>query len=87
MYLIRQELNGFEIKIFYMKQLKCPNCGSMFTVDEAEYASIVSQVKTAEFNEEIERRMAEMSARKDAEQKASMAEAGKSFNDRLFAKD
>lgn len=69
-----------------MKELKCPNCGSVFTVDEADYASIVSQVKNAEFNEEIERRMAEMSEKKDAEQKASMAEADKSFNQRLNEK-
>ena len=32
-----------------MKELKCPQCGSVFSVDEADYASIVSQVKNAEF--------------------------------------
>ena len=40
-----------------MKELKCPKCGSVFTVDEADYASIVSQVKNAEFDAEIARRM------------------------------
>ena len=69
-----------------MKEIKCPNCGSVLTVDEADYASIVSQVKNAEFNEEIERRMAEMSEKKDAEQKASMAEADKTFNQKLNEK-
>ena len=69
-----------------MKEIKCPNCGSVLTVNEADYASIVSQVKTAEFNEEIERRMAEMSEKKDAEQKASMAEADKTFNQKLNEK-
>ena len=69
-----------------MKELRCPNCGSVFTVDEADYASIVSQVRNAEFNGEISRRMAEMSARKDAEQKVSMAEADKSFNRKLNEK-
>ena len=29
-----------------MKELKCPQCGTMFTIDEADYASIVSQIKT-----------------------------------------
>lgn len=29
-----------------MKELKCPHCGSVFAVDEADYASIVNQVKT-----------------------------------------
>ena len=40
-----------------MKELKCPNCGSVFSVDEADYASIVSQVKNAEFYEEINSRI------------------------------
>ena len=28
-----------------MKELKCPKCGNAFVVDEADYASIVNQVK------------------------------------------
>ncbi len=49
-----------------MKELKCPNCGSTFTVDEAGYASILQQVKTAEFDCEVQRRLAEI--RKSDEQ-------------------
>ena len=70
-----------------MKELKCPKCGNVFYVDEADYASIVSQVKNAEFHEEVERRLVEMSAKKDAENKASMAEAGKTFQEQIFKKD
>lgn len=70
-----------------MKELKCPKCGNVFSVDEADYASIVSQVKNAEFHEEVERRLVEMSAKKDAENKASMAEAGKTFQEQIFKKD
>ena len=44
----------------HMKELKYPNCGSMFTVDEADYASIVSQVKNAEFEEELARLLTEL---------------------------
>ena len=40
-----------------------------FTVDEADYASIVSQVKNAEFEDELQRRLSEMMEKKDAEQK------------------
>jgi Uncharacterized protein conserved in bacteria len=69
-----------------MKELKCPKCGNVFSVDEADYASIVNQVKNAEFHEEVERRLAEMSAQKDAEQQASMAQADKTFNEKLFEK-
>ena len=31
-----------------MKELKCPKCGNIFKVDEADYASILNQVKTKE---------------------------------------
>ena len=70
-----------------MKELKCPNCGSMFTVDEADYASIVSQVKNAEFEEELNLRLAEMMGRKDAEQKVKDAVAREDFSKKLGDKD
>lgn len=41
------------------KELKCPKCGSVFSVDAADYAQIADQVKTAEFNAEVARRLDE----------------------------
>ena len=70
-----------------MKELRCPNCGSMFTVDEADYASIVNQVKNAEFEEELCRRINEMKGRQDAEQKVKDAEAREDFGKKLSAKE
>ncbi len=52
-----------------MRELKCPKCGSTFTVDEADYASILNQVKTAEFNKELQQRAAELKAQQEALQK------------------
>ena len=46
-----------------MKELKCPKCGSVFTVDEADYVSILNQVKNAEFEEELCRRLEEVKGR------------------------
>lgn len=40
-----------------MKEIKCPKCGNMIAVDEADYAFILNQVKNAEFDAEIDRRM------------------------------
>lgn len=40
-----------------MAQIKCPHCGKAFTVDESEYASIVKQVRDAEFERDIEERV------------------------------
>ena len=58
-----------------MKELKCPKCGNAFVVDEADYASILSQVKNAEFQEEVERRMEEFHRQQWAEQKADTLRA------------
>ena len=54
-----------------MKELKCPKCGSVFSVDEADYALILSQVKNREFDEEIKRRLTELHQQHLAEQKAA----------------
>ena len=70
-----------------MKELRCPNCGSMFTVDEADYASIVSQIKNAEFEEELARRLKEMQGLQDARQLAKDAAAREDFSRKLGAKE
>lgn len=70
-----------------MKELKCPKCGSVFTVDEADYASIVSQVRNAEFDGEVRCRIAELHARQEAEQKAAKAEAEQQYQKKLFEKE
>ena len=72
---------------FLMKELKCPKCGNAFVVDEADYASIVNQVKNAEFNEELNRRVEELHKQHKAEQKADVLKVEMSFNDKLNAKD
>ena len=39
-----------------MSEIKCPNCGEVFTVDESGYAAIVGQVRDAEFNKSLDQR-------------------------------
>ncbi len=70
-----------------MKEISCPKCGSVFKVDEADYASIVSQVKNAEFKAEVERRMEELHRQHLAEQKASELKAEQTFQTKLSAKE
>ena len=70
-----------------MKELKCPKCGNVFQVDEADYASIVSQVKNAEFEAEIEKRLNEISSRQKAEQELVAAKAEQGFQQQLNQKD
>lgn len=70
-----------------MKELKCPKCGSTFKVDEADYASIVNQVKNEEFNQEVERRVAEMKEKQDALQQADEARHQAEIANALSQKD
>ena len=70
-----------------MKELKCPNCGQVFQVDEADYASIVSQVKNAEFDAEVDRRLAELHERHKAEQELVTAKTEQSFQKQLSSKE
>ena len=55
-------------------------------MDEADYASIVNQVKNAEFREELERRVNEMEARRRSEQELSAARAEQDFEKKLTVK-
>ena len=43
-----------------MKELKCPKCGNVFVVDEADYISIANQVRNNEFHNDLEARVREM---------------------------
>lgn len=39
-----------------MKEIKCPHCGQLFTIDETNYNSIVKQVRDHEFYDELKKR-------------------------------
>ena len=48
-----------------MQEIKCPNCGEVFQVDESGYAQIAQQVRDHEFSKELQRR--EIEIRKQSE--------------------
>lgn len=58
-------------------EIKCPKCGTIFTVDESEYATLLEQVRTKEFDasvkKETDRIMRDM--KKDAKLAAMQAAA------------
>ena len=43
-----------------MHEIKCPNCGKTFKVDETSYAAILAQVRGKEFDEELHERLAQL---------------------------
>lgn len=70
-----------------MRELKCPKCGAVFTVDEADYASILNQVKNDAFDAEVRKRLAELHEQQKVEQNAAILKTEQGFKEKLSAKD
>lgn len=70
-----------------MKELKCPNCGSVFKVDESDYVAILAQVKNKEFDQEVERRIKEIDNQRKAEQEAVILKANQTYKENLNVKE
>lgn len=70
-----------------MKDIKCPNCGTTFQVDDTFYAAILEQVRTSEFNKEINRRIADIKEQFKSKEETVKAITEKSFEQRLSEKD
>ena len=58
-----------------MAEIKCPNCGKVFQVDEAGYAQILQQVRDAEFKRQLDEQRALMEQREAAAVEAARAKA------------
>ena len=56
-----------------MKEIKCPNCGTVITVDDADFAAILNQVRTEEFDAEVNRRIEETKQLLKAEEAKKLA--------------
>ena len=70
-----------------MNQIKCPNCGEVFTIDESDYESIVKQIKDHEYMEDLER--VERQHKKELDQAVMIAKADaeKAFTEKMNVKD
>jgi len=68
-------------------EIKCPHCGTVFTIDEAQYAHIAQQVRTAEFDKELHDRLVEAEKLKQAEIAAAVANAARQSQMAVTSKD
>ena len=64
-----------------MAEIKCPNCGSLFNVDESNYASIVSQIRDKEFDAELNRRLQEIEKSKQQEMQIALMQKNQDIKD------
>lgn len=70
-----------------MNEIRCPNCGKVFSVDEASYASVVNQVRTHEFEEEVRRRVQEIEKQQQLLRQTDMLQADNTFQRELNSKE
>mgnify|MGYP000094327824 CR=1 FL=1 len=70
-----------------MHEITCPHCGKAFKVDEAGYADIVSQVRTKEFDVELEKRLHLADADKKAAVELAQSRAAAEAQKAAAAKD
>lgn len=70
-----------------MKELRCPHCNRVFTVDESEYADLLSQVRNESFQSELERRIKEIHDTHVAQMETALAKKDSEKNVELGQKD
>ena len=70
-----------------MQEIRCPNCGEVFQVDESGYAQIAQQVRDAEFDKELKRREQELTREKESDLKIAGMEQEKIYKAGMAKKD
>ncbi|MBP5781201.1 MAG: DUF2130 domain-containing protein [Clostridia bacterium] len=70
-----------------MHEIKCPNCGQVFQVDETGYAEIVRQIHDVEFEKELEQRVKELEKSSQNDMLIAKLEQEKKHSEALTRKD
>ncbi|MBQ3568191.1 MAG: DUF2130 domain-containing protein [Anaerotignum sp.] len=70
-----------------MQEIKCPNCGEVFQVDETGYEKIVQQVRDKEFDKELDRREKEAEAKREQELELLRLQEEKEYAKNIAKKD
>ncbi|WP_193128732.1 DUF2130 domain-containing protein [Gulosibacter sediminis] len=70
-----------------LNEIKCPHCGTPFTIDKAQYADIVQQVRSTEFEHELHARLAAADKTKESEIALAVAKEAQQAQKASAAKD
>ena len=70
-----------------MNEIKCPNCGTVFQIDEVDYQSIVKQIRDTEFNREVRLREEQFEKDKDNLIKLNTASVKEQYSELIKNKD
>ena len=70
-----------------MHEIKCPNCGNVFSIDESGYAQILKQVRDEEFEKELKKRESDLVDKKENDLKMLEIKQEQTLKDTITAKD
>lgn len=70
-----------------MQEIRCPNCGEVFQVDETGYDQIARQIRDKEFAKELERREKELEAKQEKELELIRMQEEKEYSAGISKKD
>ena len=70
-----------------MQEIRCPNCGEVFVVDESGYAQIVQQVRDKEFDRELKQREKDFEEMKKKDLELAQMKQKRAFDQELSSKE
>lgn len=70
-----------------MQEIKCPNCGEVFVVDESGYAQIVQQVRDKEFDKKVRQREKDFEEMKEKDLELAKMKQKEEFDKLLSSKE
>jgi hypothetical protein len=70
-----------------VNEIKCPHCGKTFEINQESYAQILNQVRTHEFQIEIDKQIGLLKAQKDSAMALELQKADSNFQNQLLGKE
>ena len=70
-----------------MNQIKCPHCLKEFTIDEASYSDIVSQIKNKEFQSEVHEKLELLKVQNEKDIIIEKSKVEATYKDQLVQKE
>ena len=70
-----------------MNEIKCPNCGKIFKIDEMDYESIVKQIRDHEFEKELKREEDKYNKDKELSLKLLESKMNEEYHSKISDKD
>ena len=66
-----------------MHEIKCPNCGTIFQIDEMDYQSIIKQIRDQEFEKEISEREKQYKIEKESAVELAKSKLEKEYQEKF----